>query len=60
MYKGYKEKITIKPNYKHRVPYRPTKVHKDSKGYDRKKGKEELREIIKEISGLEELSEIEE
>ncbi|MEM2933197.1 MAG: hypothetical protein QXK80_01995 [Candidatus Pacearchaeota archaeon] len=55
----YKEKITIKPNYKHRVPYRPTKVHKNNKNYDRKKSKEELKEITKEIGNLERLTEIE-
>ena len=27
--------ITIKPNYKHRVPFKPTQVHRNKKKYTR-------------------------
>lgn len=42
------EEIKIKPSYKHRVPHKPTKVHRNKKKYTRK-GKTKNK-IIKEIS----------
>ena len=29
------KEITIKPNYKHRVPFKPTQVHRNKKKYIR-------------------------
>jgi len=48
---GNKEKqddtITIKPHYKHRVPHRPTRVHRNRKKYTRKgKTREQLRKEL--------------
>lgn len=42
-----KKVIIIKPNYKHRVPHKPTQVHKSQKKYDRKRSKRELKEELK-------------
>lgn len=42
------EEVKIKPSYKHRVPHKPTKVHRNKKKYSRK-GKTKNK-IIKEIS----------
>lgn len=41
--------ITIKPNYKHRVPFKPTQVHRNKKKYTRRgKGvKVSYEEVIK-------------
>jgi len=34
--KTSKREIKIKPSYKHRVPHKPTKVHRNKKKYTRK------------------------
>jgi len=46
--KKNEKEIKIKPSYKHRVPHKPTKVHRNKKKYTRK-GKTKNK-IIKEIS----------
>gem|GEM_PF-1540417 len=51
--KKTKEEITIKPNYKHRVPHKPTKVHRNKKKYTRKgKAKDKRQEEV--LSDIEE------
>ncbi|MGB3479369.1 MAG: hypothetical protein WBB67_09430 [bacterium] len=39
------EKIKIKPSYKHRVPHKSTKVHRDKKKYTRKGKARDKRQI---------------
>ncbi len=51
--KKTKEEITIKPSYKHRVPHKPTKVHRNKKKYTRKgKAKDKRQEEV--LSDIEE------
>jgi hypothetical protein len=39
-----KSSIKVKPSFKHRVPHKPTKVHKNKKKYSRRgKAKDRLR-----------------
>jgi len=45
--KKNEEEIKIKPSYKHRVPHKPTKVHRNKKKYTRKgKTKNKVRKEI--------------
>ncbi|MCK4250002.1 hypothetical protein KAX97_01035 [candidate division WOR-3 bacterium] len=45
--KKNEEEIKIKPSYKHRVPHKPTKVHRNKKKYSRKgKTKNKIRKEI--------------
>lgn len=45
--KKNEEEIKIKPSYKHRVPHKPTKVHRNKKKYTRKgKTKNKIRKEI--------------
>ena len=51
--KKTEEKIKIKPNYKHRVPHKPTKVHRNKKKYIRK-GKamdKRQKELLTDVEG---------
>ncbi len=46
--KKISEKIKIKPSYKHRVPHKPTRVHRDRTKYTRKgRVAERIRKKIK-------------
>ena len=45
--KKNEKEIKIKPSYKHRVPHKPTKVHRNKKKYTRKgKTKNKVRKEI--------------
>jgi hypothetical protein len=51
--KKTKGEIIIKPSYKHRVPHKPTKVHRNKKKYTRKgKAKDKQQEEV--LSDIEE------
>jgi len=41
-----KIKIRIKPEYKHRVPHKPTRVHKSKKQYNRQREKQKFRKEV--------------